>query len=47
MIFIRKYFIKKWTPWAHFGTYSSIKNADEIDKNTINEVAALKKAIQE
>ena len=32
-----KYFLKKWTPWSHFGTYSSIKHTDEIDQNTINE----------
>jgi 2OG-Fe(II) oxygenase superfamily len=32
-----KYFLKKWTPWAHFGTYSSIKEQHEIDQALIND----------
>lgn len=32
-----KYFLKKWTSWAHFGTYSSIKEQHEINQDLIND----------
>jgi len=32
-----KFLLKTWDPWAHFGTYSQIKNPLEIDEASKNE----------
>ena len=29
-----KYFLKPWDKWAHFGTYTQIKNEAECDEQT-------------
>jgi hypothetical protein len=37
-----KYYLKKWDPWAHFGTYSQIKNPAEIDQSILSEERFIK-----
>lgn len=32
-----KYVLRKWDPWAHFGTYTQTKHPDEWDKSLISD----------
>ena len=42
-----KYFLKAWTPWAKFGTYTQIKWGEELNDAIKNEIFEEEKALSE
>ncbi len=42
-----KYFLKAWTPWAQFGTYTQIKWGKELNDAIKNEIFEEEKALSE
>jgi predicted 2-oxoglutarate/Fe(II)-dependent dioxygenase YbiX len=42
-----KYFLKEWTPWAQFGTYTQIKWGEELNDAIKNEIFEEEKALSE
>jgi len=42
-----KYFLKQWTPWAQFGTYSQMKYGEELNDAQLEEMFDQEKAFHE